>query len=267
MKQAWLKRWVVLLALIVGLGFSQTATADVLKEILDRGELRVAVPIDSPPFNFVDKKGVRAGICVEFVNMMAKSMGVTATFTDFEFQDQIPALLEGEVDIIAADLTATLERALKFSFTDPFYLAGTVVFTRSDRYFKAIKDANKEIVTVAVLKGTTGERDAKLFLPNAKRKAIKGGAAQLIRAVQKKQADVGITDETALTGALAKSKKSKIKILPGLLSHEPLCFWVRHEDEILRRWMNLFFQLARGDGSYEKMVGYWLKSTAWAKDH
>jgi polar amino acid transport system substrate-binding protein len=266
MEKVWLRGWIILVAMILGIGFGDVATAD-LKDIAERGELRVAVQEDGPPFSFVDKKGVRTGSSVEFAQMMAEEMGVKATFVALEWEDLIPTLLSGEVDLIAADMTATLERALKISFSDPFYLTGTVVFTKKGRYFRAPKDCNKGIVTVAVTKGTTGEKDAKVFLPNAKRKAYKGGTAQLIRAVLKGQTDIGISDETAVMGAMAKFKAGSIKVLPEMLSKQPLSFAVRHEDITLLNWVNLFFQWVRGDGRYDKNVNYWVKSRKWTKDH
>ena len=41
------------------------AETDIIKEILKRGELRVAVQSQGPPMSFVDKKGNRAGFVIE----------------------------------------------------------------------------------------------------------------------------------------------------------------------------------------------------------
>jgi polar amino acid transport system substrate-binding protein len=47
------------LALALALGLTAAAQADTLEEIIQRGELRVAVQTQGPPFSFVDKNGER----------------------------------------------------------------------------------------------------------------------------------------------------------------------------------------------------------------
>ena len=57
--------------------FAQSASADVVDDIIKRGELRVAVQTQGPPVSYVDTKGNRTGFAVELVQMMADDIGVT----------------------------------------------------------------------------------------------------------------------------------------------------------------------------------------------
>ncbi|MEJ5349693.1 MAG: ABC transporter substrate-binding protein [Desulfosoma sp.] len=248
-------------------GLIPSAAADTLQEIIQRGELRVAVQTQGPPFSFVDKNGVRTGSSVEFCKLMAQEMGVKVTFLDYDWDGLIPALLSKKADLLAADMTATLKRALKVSFTDPFYYTGAVVFAKKGSAFKSIEDCNKENVTIAVLLGSTGEAEAKRFFPKANIKSYKGGGPLLINAVLAGHADIGVNDETAVVGQMQEFPPDSIEILPIRLSKEPLAFAVRPEDTHLLQWINLFFQWIREDGRYDANINYWVKSLDWKKDH
>lgn len=267
MRNFWLRSLTVLLAVLVCTCLTTMAKADTVDEIVKRGELRVAVQTQGPPFSFVDKNGERTGSSVEFCKLMAKEMGVKIKFLDFDWDGLIPALLSGKADLLAGDMTATLQRALKVTFTDPFFYTGSVIFTKKGSPFKTLEDCNEENVTVAVLLGATGEADAKRFLPKAKIKTYKGGGPLLINAVLSGHADIGLNDETAIVGQLAEFPPDSVKILPAKLSRQPLAFAARPNDTHLVEWVNLFFYWIKEDGRYDENINYWVKTLDWKKDH
>jgi polar amino acid transport system substrate-binding protein len=267
MKKLYSGGLIVFAALLLTFGLMAAVHASTVDEIIMRGELRVAVQTQGPPFSFVDKNGQRTGSSVEFCKLMAQEMGVKIQFLDYDWDGLIPALLSGKADLLAADMTATLQRALKVSFTDPFFYTGSVIFAKKDSPFKTLEDCNKEGVTVAVLLGATGEADAKRFLPKATIKSFKGGGPLLINAVLAGHADIGLNDETAIVGQLAEFPPDSVKILPIKLSQQPLAFAVRPEDTHLAQWINLFFFWIKQDGRYEQNINYWVKTLDWKKDH
>jgi polar amino acid transport system substrate-binding protein len=267
MKKNWLRVWIVLGWVIWGLVLCGAVGADTLDEIVKSGELKIACQTQGPPFSFMDKNGKRTGYAVEVAQLMAKEMGVKATFLDFDWDGLIPALLSKKADVLAADMTATLQRALKVSFTNPFYHAGSVIFTKKGSKFKTLEQCNRDNVTVAVLLGSTGEVDAKKMLSKAKMKSYKGGGPLLINAVLSGHADIGVNDDSAVIGGLAEFPPHSIEILPFKLSRQPLAFAVRPEDYRLLRWMDLFFDWIKSDGRQEQLLNYWVNTLEWKKQH
>jgi polar amino acid transport system substrate-binding protein len=157
---------VVLLAIVFG--FLGTVSAGTLEEIAQRGELRIACQTQGAPFSFVDKNGERTGSSVELCKLIAKEMGVKVKFLNYDWDGLIPALLSKKADMLAADMTPTLKRAMKISFADPYMYTGSVVFVKNDSPIKTIEDAQKKGTKLAVLLGSTGENDAKKAFPEAK---------------------------------------------------------------------------------------------------
>jgi polar amino acid transport system substrate-binding protein len=257
----------LLMAALLMIGLATSASAGTLEDIAQRGELIVAVQSQGPPFSFMDKNGERTGSSIELCKMMAQAMGVKVTFLNYDWDGLIPALLSKKADLLAADMTPTLARAMKVAFSDPYMYTGTVVFTKADSPIKTIEDCKKPGIKIAVLLGAAGEAEAKKHFPNAEIKAYKGGGPLLIDAVLKGHADIGVNDSSAVKGQSANFPPNSVRILPEQLSKEPLAFAVRYDSQDLLNWVNLFFLHASLDGRLEKNLKYWVESEDWKKDH
>ena len=259
----------VLLALALTAGMVGTSMAGTLNEIVKRGELRVAVQSGAAPYAFVDKTGNHTGSMVEFTREMAKRMGVKLKILDFDWDGLIPALLSGKADILAADMTPTLKRALKITFADPWYYVQPGIFTKTGASYQVLEDVNKPSVTVGVLLGSTGETIAKKLLPNAKIKTYKGGGRMIVQALLAGHVDAGVNDDLAVLTVLPDFPPNSIRLLDKRLGKgkDPLAFAVRQESVNLWQWINLYFKTIRADGTYQKNVQYWMESTDWKKEH
>jgi polar amino acid transport system substrate-binding protein len=262
-----MKKLSVLVAVCMVLGMAVLATAGTLEDIAQRGELRVACQTQGPPFSFIDKNGKRAGSSIELCEMLAKDMGVKVTFLDFDWDGLIPALLSKKADMLAADMTPTIKRAMKIGFSKPFMYTGSVVFVKANSPIKTIADAKKAGLKAAVLLGSTGETDAKNSFPQAELKSYKGGGPLLIDAVIQGQADFGVNDSSAVIGQMANFPPNSLRVLPDLLSKLPLAFAVRYDSQDLLELVNLFFLTAGLDGRLEKNLNYWVNTLDWKKDH
>lgn len=259
----------VLLALMLMLAVIGPVSAGTLTDIVQRGELRVAVQSGAAPYAFVDKNGKTTGSMVEFARDMAKRMGVKLKILDFDWDGLIPALLSGKADILAADMTPTLKRSLKITFCDPWYYVQPCVFTKTGASYQNHADVNKSSVTVGVLLGSTGETIAKKFLPNAKIKTYKGGGRMIIQALLAGHVDTGVNDDLAVLTVLPDFPPNSIRLLDKRLGRgkDPLAFAVRQDSVNLWQWVNLYFNTVKQDGTYQDNLKYWLESTEWKKDH
>jgi polar amino acid transport system substrate-binding protein len=260
---------VLLLTAVFTLGLFAAASAGTLEEIVKRGELRIAVQSGSPPYAFVDKNGQATGSMVEFAREMAKRMDVKLKVLNFDWDGLIPALLSGKADVLCADMTPTLKRALSVTFCDPWYYVQACVFTKTGASFKTIDDVNKPEVTVGVLLGSTGENMVKKFLPKAKVKSYKGSGRMIVQALLAGHVDVGVNDDLAVLTVLPDFPPNSVRLLDQRLGHgkDPLAFAVRHDSVNLWQWINLYFETIRADGTYDANINYWLKSSDWKKDH
>ena len=143
------------------------------------------------------------------------------------------------------------------------------MFTKTEATFQKPEDVNKPDVTVGVLLGSTGETIAKKYLPNAKIKTYKGGGRMIVQALIAGHVDAGVNDDLAVLTVLPDFPPNTVRLLDERLGvgKDPLAFAVRQESVNLWQWINLYFKFARSDGTYDKNIQYWMKSTDWKKDH
>lgn len=249
------------------LGLTAAAGAGTLDDIVARGELRVAVQTQGPPFSMIDASGERTGSSVELAELMATEMGVKITFLDFDWDGLLPALLSGKADLLVADMTPTLARAMKVAFTQPFMFTGSAVFTKAGTKFDSAEACKAAGTKIAVLLGATGEKEAQKAFPEAEIKSYKGGGPLLLDAVNNGQADCGVNDASAVKGQATAYPAGTFTIMPEMLSKEPLAFATRYDSQDLLIWMNLFLDQIEIDGRLQANLDYWVNSDAWKKDH
>lgn len=243
------------------------AEAGTLDDILARGELRVAVQTQGPPYSFMDKNGQRTGSAIALTELMAKEMGVKITYLDFDWDGLIPALMSGKADILAADMTATLSRATKVAFTQPWLTVGISAVAQQGSDFKSVEDCKKPGTTVAVILGSTAEKNMPKLFPEAQVKAFKGGGTVVLDAVASGQAQCGLNDNVAVAAQVPNYPEGTFTVFPEILSAEPLAYAVRYDSQDLLNWTNLFIDTVKLDGRLDENMNYWVKSNKWQAEH
>ena len=89
-----------------------------------KGVLRLGTSSVTEPFSFVDGSGGIVGFDIELARYIAKKLDMKLEIVNMDFGAMIPALISGKVDMIAACITITDERAKKVLFSDPYYVGG-----------------------------------------------------------------------------------------------------------------------------------------------
>lgn len=257
----------ILLSCLGYLGLASQAGAGTLDDIQKRGELRIAVQTQGPPFSMINKNGERTGSSVELAKLMAKEMGVKVVFLDLDWDGLLPALISGKADLLAADMTPTLARATKVAFTKPFMYVGPVVAAKEGSKFKTTEACKAPGTKIAVLFGSTGEKFAKTAFPKGEIKSYKGGGTVLLDAVKTGQADCLLNDSSAVAGQAAGYPKGTFKVMPELLAKEPLAYATRYDSLDLLTWMNLFIDQTTLDGRLQENLDYWVNTTKWKESN
>ncbi len=256
------------LALIIATGWLGAVLpghADEMDDILKRGELRIAVQTQAPPVSFVNRDGKRTGLAIQLAEMMAQDLGVKLVIQDYDWKALIPALLAGKVDLIAADMAPTPQRAAQLLFSRPMFYQETVAFARTDSPFKTWKDVNVEGKTVGATQASSYAAAAKRFMPKATLKEFSGGTVDVSQAVSSGRIDAGVSDIANVTNFV--KEYGNLKILDGLISKEPLAFAVNANHHHLKFWLDNYVEWISSDKRLDELVHYWWNSSDWEKDH
>ncbi|MBK5353576.1 transporter substrate-binding domain-containing protein [Pseudomonas sp. TH41] len=98
---------------------SPLAHAELIDDVNDRGELRIALEANTPPFNFKDD-GKLTGFEVELGQLLADELDVRADFVVTDASDLLPGVETGKYDIAINHITMTSALKDRFDFSEPY---------------------------------------------------------------------------------------------------------------------------------------------------
>jgi cystine transport system substrate-binding protein len=98
---------------------SPLAHAELIDDINDRGELRIALEANTPPFNFKDD-GKLAGFEVELGQLLANELDVRADFVVTDDDELLPGVESGKYDIAINHIALTPDLQDRFDFSEPY---------------------------------------------------------------------------------------------------------------------------------------------------
>lgn len=159
----------ILRLLLLSIFFISAALqADVLEEILERGTIRVGVA-EFVPWTLKDKNNKLIGFEIDVAMKVAKDMGVKPDFKVYVWEDIIPALQKGEIDMIAGGMVITPARALRVNFSRPLANSGVGIATNTEKTsdIEAFRELDKPEIIVTTVNETFAASVAAVLLPNA----------------------------------------------------------------------------------------------------
>jgi ABC-type amino acid transport substrate-binding protein len=232
-----------------------------IQRIKDRGKLIVAMYYrDIIPFLFTDKKGNFIGHDVELAKDIAKKLGVECEFnrTPKTFNEIVDKVVSHEADIAISLISATLARAERVRFTDPYIvLHQSLIVNRltASRYTFMGADPLAEIRNttekIGEKKGTSYVNIAK----NAFKKATvveyeeweaspeKPGVFTM-EAVEKGEVFAALRDEIGVKNLITQKPELAIRLKMVILKNErdPLAIAVPSDSTHLLDWINIYLK-------------------------
>jgi polar amino acid transport system substrate-binding protein len=238
-----------------GAGASQTST---LSRITQRGELVLGTSGNMPPMTEAQPDGKVVGFDIDLARLMATYMNVKLETKVMPFDQLLPALERGDVDVVISNMTMTPERNLRAAFVGPYMTSGKCVITRRQDLAKAeeAKDINVPQTRLAALAGSTSADFVKTLLPKA-----------TLTLVQSNEEGVGLITGNKVDGMLAdypvcltilqRHPDAGFVSLFSLLDYEPIGIALPAGDTQFINWTENFLQRVQGVGLFEELSKRW----------
>jgi len=139
-----------------------------LQEVMNQGTLRIGVAL-AAPWALRDADGDLAGFEIEVARQLASDLEVKPDIRVYPWERLILALEAGEIDLIAAGLTITPERAIHVNFSQPYASGGISLATNLARTndVQRFEDLNDPSFTIAAVDGSVAAELALRILPRA----------------------------------------------------------------------------------------------------
>lgn len=251
-----------LLAVIIGVA-TLPAQADALNDITKRGTLKVGVSLFTP-WTIQSSKGQLAGFDVDVAKKIAADMGVKVELKVYPWEEIMPALNKGEIDLIAAGMAITPKRALSVAFSQPYSESGVTLATHtaSTSNVNSLTELNQKDVTIAAVQDTIGgDLAASLFdnatlsyfeTPNLAEAAVLEGKAQ------------GYVASEPVARIFTMTNPDTIDLpLPERLLTYKIAFAVRKGEQPLLNFLNAWIVSRTSDRWIPATESFWFDSLEW----
>lgn len=232
---------------------------DTLADAKKKGVLVVGCKDSLPPFGYIDEKTRQiVGYDIDFVNAIAKKMGVKVELKPVTSASRMPQLQESHIDIIAATMTKNAERAKVIDFSHTYFFTGQKFITKKDSV-KSLKDLEGKKIGTA--KGSTSEQNVKKAVPSATVLSF-DDYPQAFLALQQGKVAAVTTDEAILAGILAKAPNKAQFEIPALqISDEPYGLGMRKGDTNFVNFVNKTILEMEKSGEAKAIFDKWFGPT------
>src|SRR3569833_1042969 len=233
-----MKRVFGVVALAAAVFVAQSAAAQTLKQVKDRGVLNCGANTGLAGFSLPDAQGKWTGLDVDVCRAVAAAVLGDANkvkYVPLSAKDRFTALQSGDVDLLARNTTWTESRdtTLGLNFTGVNYYDGQGFMVRKSLKVNSALELNG--ASVCVQQGTTTELNlADYFRANKMQlKSVTfADADQTVKAYDAGRCDAFTTDASGLySERLRLAKPDDHIVLPEIISKEPLGPYVRHGDD------------------------------------
>lgn len=217
---------------------AQSASAQTLKTVKDRGMLNCGSNGSLAGFGLPDAQGKWTGLDVDFCRAVAAAIFGDANkvkFVPLSAKDRFTALQSGEVDLLARNTTWTSSRdtSLGLNFVGVDYYDGQGFMVRKSLKVNSALELNG--ASVCVQQGTTTELNLADFFraKNMQAKTVTFATAnEAVKAYDAGRCDAYTTDASSLySERLRLANANDHIVLPEIISKEPLGPAVRHGDD------------------------------------
>ncbi len=251
-------KFVLALTMVAGLCGAAMAS-DTLADVKKKGVLTAGVKDSLPPFGSVDPTTKEfVGYDIDFVKYIAKKLGVKVEYKPVTSANRMPMLMESRVDILAATMTKTPERAKQIDFSYTYFLTGQKFLTKKGTV-KSLKDFEGK--RIATAKGSTSEQNVAKAVPSATVLSF-DDYPQGVLALQQGKVIAVTTDESILAGQLGKLEKNpatkgQYEIPDIQISMEPYGLGMRKGDDHFVKFVNATLLEMEKNGEAKKIFERW----------
>lgn len=231
-----------------------------IKEIRQRGKLIVGVKYDVPLFGYLDPKDQQVkGFEVDLSRLIAKAIlgdENKVELKQVKSADRIPALQQGDVDLVIATMTINEERKKVIDFSQPYYLAGMGLMAKKGSNINKVEDLAGK--TVAAVKGANSGPNLERI---AKEKNIQVTIdlyptyPEAVSAVKAGRAAAMVTDNVIIAGYVEQDPE--LYLVPGRLTDEPYGVGVKKGNDDLLKAVNEIIASAIQSGELKKLADKW----------
>jgi polar amino acid transport system substrate-binding protein len=243
-----------------------TKVSPVLDRIMAKKELIVGTAASMPPLNMTTKDGEIIGMEIDLARLFAVAMEVKLTLKSMHFNELLPALEKGQIDMVLSAMTITPQRNLKFAFAGPYFASGKSVLTKGKNVGSVdeISKMNNPDKILVALKGSTSQMFVEKLMPKANL-VLADDYDKAVTMVRNDKAVAMVADYPICMVSVYRYPDAGLVTLGKPISYEPIGVALPPNDPLLVNWVQNSIHSLGKTGELEALMERWFKDTSWIK--
>ncbi|PHY05493.1 MAG: ABC transporter substrate-binding protein [Alcaligenaceae bacterium] len=238
---------------------SGAAQADALADVKAKGKLICGHTQASEPFGYPDQTTRQfVGFDVDICRALAKGLGVDIELKALSISARIPELKTKRVDVLAALLGYSAERATQVDYSYQYYLSNQKAMVKESSGLKSIKDlAGRKL---GGSKGSSSVTFAQKILPTANILTYQDSPSAYL-ALQQDKVEAVLFGELILARFVKQAKdqgQAPVEIISEPLFVEPQGIGVNKGETALLAAINNILLTMDGNGELQNIFDTWL---------
>lgn len=230
------------------------ASADQLADIKARKTLVCGVFGDLVPLGFEDPATRKpAGFDVDICAAIAASLGVQLQISTVSVAARIPAVSTGRVDIVAAALGYTADRAKQVDFSSAYYQTPIPLLVKKDGPYKSFADLKGK--KVSAIRASTPELFARQALKDTEVMTFDDGPAAYLALQQNKVQAMAISQGAGI--GFRNRSQGGVVFMDEVLHWEPECIGVKKGETALLDAVNQALDELETSGKLQAIWDKW----------
>ncbi|VTU30160.1 ABC transporter substrate-binding protein [Variovorax sp. PBL-E5] len=239
------------------LALASAASADQLAAIKQRGTLICGTLGNAEPFSFPDPatREIR-GYDVDFCKAVADKLGVKLELKLVAVEARIPELSQGRVDVIAANLGYSPQRAEQIDFSHQYFVSQQKVMVRVADGIKSF--AGLKGKKISAPKGSSSELAVKAKIPGAEVVTFQDPPSAFVALVQGKVDGLALSELASVRFIHQVADKTPLTLLPESMMAEPWGLGVKKGEPALLKQVDDTLDGMERSGEAAKIYDKWL---------
>ena len=219
--------------------------------------LRVGFSPNYPPI-CMESEGEARGLEADFAEAFAKELGCGVEIVQMGFDELIPALIDGRVDILMSGLTITPQRAYKIRFCKS-YLNNPLVAVTRDGWARSYASASQILsvnASIGVLRHTYGETFVRKHCLRARVVPIVE-YDNVPQDLESNRYSIYVDDLAAILDLSAKHP-GVLEVIPYPLQQQEIAWAVHPDNTSLLSAANAILDKWKANGKLDELLDKWL---------
>lgn len=210
-----------------------------------------------PPFEFVENNEY-IGFDIDLIHAIEEVLGERIVIKDIRFDQLIPSLRSGEIDLIISGLTIVEQRKEVIEFTIPYYNYGEIILSaQGSNKDIPLKDlAGKKIACQSGSRAHEIVSDLVKKYPNTQMVAL-ATMEEIYTAVEQGKVDAAIVSHAPTAYYLTRHGETNLMMAGEVPNSQPLGIAVQKGNQELLDKLNYSLETIMENGTYDLIYEKW----------